>query len=101
MAIGICSVLLGLIYVASVLLYLHLRKRNRNKLLKPKNQALSNVEDGIGIVKNNPLLGLSAHFQPQDNAYNDSAASDTELAEEEPHQSDERKIKGVSIIISM
>lgn len=29
-AIGICSLLLGLIYVASVLLYLHMKKRKRN-----------------------------------------------------------------------
>lgn len=30
-AIGICSVLLGLIYVASIFLYLHLKKRNSSK----------------------------------------------------------------------
>lgn len=93
--------LLGLIYVASVLLYLHLRKRNKNKLLKPKIPALSDVEEGIGIVKSNPLLGLSAHFQPQDNAYDDSAASDTELGVEEAQHGDERKIKGVSKLIKI
>ncbi|KAK9873836.1 hypothetical protein WA026_002194 [Henosepilachna vigintioctopunctata] len=67
-AIGICSLLLGLIYVASVFLYLHIRKRNRLKSgNKPSNlnqDPHSLAEEGI--VKNNPLLGLSGHFQTPD-----------------------------------
>ncbi|XP_044746939.1 uncharacterized protein LOC123308382 [Coccinella septempunctata] len=68
-AIGICSVLLGLIYVASVFLYLHIRKRNRlrtsNKSKENQNQDPHSLAEE-GIIKNNPLLGLSAHFQPPD-----------------------------------
>ncbi|KAL3286922.1 hypothetical protein HHI36_001407 [Cryptolaemus montrouzieri] len=68
-AIGICSVLLGLIYVASVFLYLHIRKRNRLKSGNKSNNNLNQDPHALaeeGIVKSNPLLGLSAHFQPPD-----------------------------------
>lgn len=44
--IGICSLLLGLIYVASVLLYLHMKKKKR-----PSNGGHSNVRNSMGNGK--------------------------------------------------
>lgn len=66
-AIGICSVLLGLIYIASVFLYLHIRKRNRTKSTLELSENINQDPISLseeGIIKNNPLLGLSGHFQP-------------------------------------
>lgn len=54
-AIGVCSLLLGLVYVASVLLYLHARRR-RSEKDKVGSAALASVDLEHGIVKNNPLL---------------------------------------------
>ncbi|KAK4884453.1 hypothetical protein RN001_000724 [Aquatica leii] len=79
-AIGICSILLGLIYVASVFLYLHIRKRKKGSRQDQKsrdNQSLAAVEEGV--IKNNPLLGLSRHFTGVDNNYSDSGSSDAEI----------------------
>lgn len=45
--IGICSLLLGLIYVASVLLYLHMKKRKRNN-----GPSATNTLDGAASTKN-------------------------------------------------
>ncbi|KAF5274377.1 hypothetical protein FQA39_LY07257 [Lamprigera yunnana] len=78
-AIGICSILLGLIYVASVFLYLHIRKRRKDgqQDQKPRdNRNLAVVEEGV--VKSNPLLGFSRHFPSVDNNYSDSGSSDAE-----------------------
>lgn len=77
-AIGISSVLLGFIYVASVLLYLHIRKR-RKENSKPddnnyEDKNLASIEEGV--VKSNPLLDLGRHFSLPD--FNDSASSDTD-----------------------
>lgn len=65
-AVAICSVLLGLMYVASVLLYLHVRKGRATKGRNGdpeafKNPLMSNGGGGggvieEGVVKNNPLL---------------------------------------------
>ncbi|CAG9764282.1 unnamed protein product [Ceutorhynchus assimilis] len=79
-AIGICSVLLGLIYVASIFLYLHLRKRNSARALEKgrDNNSIAAVEEGI--IKNNPLLSLTHHFGPSESAYSDTNSSDTEIA---------------------
>ncbi|XP_019767405.2 uncharacterized protein LOC109542571 [Dendroctonus ponderosae] len=79
-AIGICSVLLGLIYVASIFLYLHLKKRNslKNSQTDRKNQNIVTVEEGV--VKNNPLLSLTHHFGPAESAYSDTNSSDNENA---------------------
>ncbi|XP_054290677.1 uncharacterized protein LOC129005720 [Macrosteles quadrilineatus] len=58
-AIAVCSVLLGLVYVSSVLLYLHLRKRKR-EALTPLQGDESGPPPGAGgeegVIKNNPLL---------------------------------------------
>lgn len=45
-AIGVCSVLLGLIYVASIMLYLHIRKRRRKSRDKDAESAHLTVEEG-------------------------------------------------------
>lgn len=81
-AIGICSVLLGFIYVASVMLYLHIRKRRRkcsNADDASDKKNLSSLEEGV--VKNNPLLGLGKHFTASDICFVDSASSDTDVVD--------------------
>lgn len=60
-AVAICSILLGLMYVASILLYLHVRKgrpKERNGDIEAfKNPLMSNgIINEDGIIKNNPLL---------------------------------------------
>lgn len=91
-AIGICSVLLGFIYVASVMLYLHIRKRRRessNADDDSDKKNLSTIEEGI--VKNNPLLGLGRHFPNSDIGFVDSASSDTDAADG-PKKSDDKHV---------
>lgn len=72
-AIAICSILLGLMYVASILLYLHVRKgrsKGRNGDVEAfKNPLMSNGITEEGIVKNNPLLQHS---------YNDNEAYESD-----------------------
>lgn len=75
-AIGMCSVLLGLIYVASIFLYLHLKKRNTLKRTSERKESITHVEEGI--IKNNPLLSLNHHFGPPDSTYSDTNSSDNE-----------------------
>lgn len=57
-ALAICSVLLGLIYVSSVLLYLHLRKRKTRELVEEEGIGSGGGHLGgeEGVIKNNPLL---------------------------------------------
>lgn len=72
-AVAICSILLGLMYVASILLYLHVRKgrsKGRNGDIEAfKNPLMSNSITEEGIVKNNPLLQHS---------YNDNEAYESD-----------------------
>lgn len=98
-AIGICSILLGLIYVASVFLYLHIRRRRRKEglekdLEKIDEQSLAPGEEGI--VKNNPLLSLGRHFTGPDTAFSDSGSSDDLTPDILQHQDDNRKKGNVS-----
>lgn len=99
--IGISSLLLGLIYVASVFLYLHIRKRRKAasdtsarklKGLKGKDgkiterdiirinneriQTISNVLDDDGIIKKNPLL--SRQYESKSFPSDSSNVSDSE-----------------------
>lgn len=74
--IAICSVLLGLIYVASVFLYLHLRKKKKDNDGALGRDNISNAEEGV--VKSNPLLGLGRHFPINDNTFSDSGSSDND-----------------------
>lgn len=93
-AIGICSILLGLIYVASVFLYLHIRRRRRQEgvdkdLEKRDDQSLSPGEEGI--IKSNPLLSLGRHFTGgAENAFSDSGSSDELGPDILQHQEDSR-----------
>ncbi|KAL4091225.1 hypothetical protein QTP88_025948 [Uroleucon formosanum] len=72
-AVAICSILLGLMYVASILLYLHVRKgrpKGQNGDIEAfKNPLMSNGINEEGIVKNNPLLQHS---------YNDNEAFESD-----------------------
>lgn len=78
-AVAICSILLGLMYVASILLYLHVRKgrpKGRNGDIEAfKNPLMSNGITEEGVVKNNPLLQHSyndneAYESDEDRNYN-------------------------------
>lgn len=87
-----CSVLLGLIYVASVFLYLHLRRRRRDGEKEEDRrdpQAMASAEEGV--IKNNPLLSLGRHFTLPDNNYTDSGSSDTDATPDIISHHDERK----------
>ncbi|PSN58012.1 hypothetical protein C0J52_08109 [Blattella germanica] len=94
-AIGVCSILLGLIYVASVFLYLHVRRRRKETCLREKDRDiceaqpvhLSGAEEGV--IKSNPLLAAKRHLlsaaaasinNDKDNYLSDSASccSDTD-----------------------
>ncbi|CAH2004011.1 unnamed protein product [Acanthoscelides obtectus] len=94
-AIGICSVLLGLVYVASVFLYLHLRRKNKPRDLHSIATAKSAVAGtagadlraseegdnvgmgmGGGVVKSNPLLAISSHYLHAPTANNNPAVND-------------------------
>lgn len=98
-AIGICSVLLGLIYVSSVFLYLHIRRRKRKEGLEKE---VERRDDDIGageegIIKNNPLLTLGRHFTAPDNTFSDSGSSDNEITPEIlQHPEESRKKINVS-----
>lgn len=99
-AIGICSILLGLIYVASVFLYLHLRRRRKktdeNKDAERRDE--QNIAAEEGIIKNNPLLGLGRHFNGPDNSYSDSGSSDNDLTPDIlQHHDESRKKSNVSM----
>ncbi|KAF7277865.1 hypothetical protein GWI33_009119 [Rhynchophorus ferrugineus] len=78
-AIGISSVLLGLIYVASVFLYLHLKKRSSSKTTDQSQSDTNIAAMEEGIVKNNPLLSITHHFGLSENAYSDSTNSDNDI----------------------
>lgn len=94
-AIGICSILLGLIYVASVFLYLHIRRRKKldgvdKDLEKRDDQSLAHGEEGI--IKSNPLLSLGRHFTGgAENTFSDSGSSDDLTPDILQHQDDSRK----------
>jgi len=45
-AIGVCSILLGIIYVASIMLYLHIKKRRRKSSDKDVENTHLTVEEG-------------------------------------------------------
>lgn len=111
-AIGISSLILGLIYVASVFLYLHMKKRRKTasedsssvkriKGLKKKDgtsitehdiirinnehvKTIANAmgeENGLGVVKKNPLLAIGRQYHeiksfPSDSGSNISDSED-------------------------
>ncbi|XP_060516715.1 uncharacterized protein LOC132696102 isoform X2 [Cylas formicarius] len=99
--IGICSVLLGLIYVASVFLYLYLRKRNGKSRIRDSDCESQNQEDE-GIIKNNPLLGIT-HFvgSGENNSYSESSSSENEIDRNSlNHYDDTRRTKIAAVVHS-
>ena len=90
-AIGISSILLALIYVASVSLYLHSRKSKRKCPEEPE-IAITSGGDGAGLVKNNPLLmAASRHFE------SDSALSESDVEDDLPQSDGERGFENVHV----
>ncbi|CAG9795740.1 unnamed protein product [Diatraea saccharalis] len=121
-AIGLSSLLLGLIYVASVFLYLHIRKRKkaasnegstkRIKGLKKKdgsiiterdiirvtNERMQPISNAItqdeGVVKKNPLLNITRQFHESKSFPSDSGSnlSDSEDFAESSARSDDTNL---------
>lgn len=89
-AIGISSILLALIYVASVSLYLHSRKSRRKSPETPE-VIVTSGRDGVGLVKNNPLLAASRHFE------SDSALSESDLGDDLPPNDGEQGFENVHV----
>jgi hypothetical protein len=82
-AIGVCSILLGLIYVASVFLYLHMRRRRREKQRDHcDGQPVHLSGPDEGVVKSNPLLATKRHPLETGSYLSDSGSccSDTDAA---------------------
>ncbi|XP_046603106.1 uncharacterized protein LOC124296796 [Neodiprion virginianus] len=90
-AIGLSSVVLALIYVASVLLYLHTRRTKRRRVEEPES-GLGTGRDNIGIVKSNPLLAAGRHFESDDN----SGRSESELGDELPQSDSDHGFENVT-----
>ncbi|XP_025154496.1 uncharacterized protein LOC105191233 [Harpegnathos saltator] len=84
-AIGLSSVILALIYVASVSLYLHSRKAKR-KSIEEANVTLDGGRDGGGLVKNNPLLAAARHFESDTN----SGLTESDLGDDLPPSDNEQ-----------
>ncbi|XP_032670365.1 uncharacterized protein LOC116843751 isoform X2 [Odontomachus brunneus] len=84
-AIGLSSVILALIYVASVSLYLHSRKAKR-KSIEEANVTLDGGRDGGGLVKSNPLLAATRHFESDTN----SGLTESDLGDDLPPSDSEQ-----------
>ncbi|XP_050456482.1 uncharacterized protein LOC126854127 isoform X1 [Cataglyphis hispanica] len=84
-AIGLSSVILALIYVASVSLYLHSRRAKR-KSIEEANITLDGGRDGSGLVKNNPLLAATRHFESDTN----SGLTESDLGDDLPPSDNEQ-----------
>ncbi|XP_067630710.1 serine-rich adhesin for platelets isoform X2 [Eurosta solidaginis] len=72
LVIGICTLLLGLIYVASVLLYLHMKKRKRRDQSPHMRNSLDDIANEINYPKNDQVT-FGAPFTRSGSIY--SAAS--------------------------
>jgi len=91
-AIGLSSVVLALIYVASVSLYLHSR-RTKRKSIEGANITLDGGRDGsAGLVKSNPLLAASRHFESDTN----SGLTESDLGDDLPPSDNEQGFENVS-----
>ncbi|XP_014484125.1 PREDICTED: uncharacterized protein LOC106749315 [Dinoponera quadriceps] len=84
-AIGLSSVILALIYVASVSLYLHSRKAKR-KSIEEAHVTLDGGRDGGGLVKSNPLLVATRHFESDTN----SGLTESDLGDDLPPSDSEQ-----------
>lgn len=93
-AIGLSSVILALIYVASVSLYLHSRNTKRKSIEEPE-VTLSGSRDGGGLVKNNPLLAASRHFESDTN----SGLTESDVGDELPQSDGEQIFENITSAI--
>ncbi|KAI4501419.1 hypothetical protein M0802_003296 [Mischocyttarus mexicanus] len=91
-AIGLSSVILAIIYVASVSLYLHSRRGKRKSIEEPE-ITLPGPREGVassvisgGLIKNNPLLIASRHLENDTN----SVLTENELGDELTQSDDEQ-----------
>lgn len=91
-AIGLSSVILALIYVASVSLYLHSRKAKR-KSVEEANVTLDGGRDGGGLVKSNPLLAATRHFESDTN----SGLTESDLGDDLPPSDSEQGFENVNV----
>lgn len=91
-AIGLSSVVLALIYVASVSLYLHSRRAKR-KSIEETSVTLDGGRDG-GLVKSNPLLAASRHFESDTN----SGLTESDLGDDLPPSDNEQGFENVSAV---
>ncbi|XP_053973717.1 uncharacterized protein LOC128873840 [Hylaeus volcanicus] len=90
-AIGLSSVILALIYIASVSLYLH-SKKARRKIIEEPELNLSPGREVSGLVKNNPLLAASRHFESDAN----SGLTESDLGDELPASDGEQGFENVT-----
>ncbi|CAG9861629.1 unnamed protein product [Phyllotreta striolata] len=101
-AIGVCSILLGLIYVASVFLYLHLKKKKSNSrasgISRRSSRSVRDIEEGI--IKSNPLLSIGSHFLTGDAGYSDTNSSDNDPAPDIIKQHEDRKKQITALVHS-
>ncbi|XP_044018337.1 uncharacterized protein LOC122859051 [Aphidius gifuensis] len=67
-AIGIAAILLALIYIASVSLYLHSRKSRQKDMEDPPEIVITGGRNGAGLIKKNPLLTATRHFESDTNS---------------------------------
>ncbi|XP_029168050.1 uncharacterized protein LOC114938325 [Nylanderia fulva] len=93
-AIGLSSVILALIYVASVSLYLHSRRAKR-KSIEEANITLDGGRDGGGLVKNNPLLAATRHFESDTN----SGLTESDLGDDLPPSDNEQGFENITSAI--
>lgn len=91
-AIGLSSVILALIYIASVSLYLH-SKRAKRKSIEEANITLDGGRDGGGLVKSNPLLNATRHFESDTN----SGLTESDLGDDLAPSDNEQGFENVSI----
>ena len=94
-AIGLSSVILALIYIASVSLYLHSR-RAKTKSIEEADITLDGGRDGGGLVKSNPLLTATRHFESDTN----SGLTESDLGEDLPASDNEQGFENVSATLT-
>nr|XP_033333305.1 uncharacterized protein LOC117224455 [Megalopta genalis]XP_033333306.1 uncharacterized protein LOC117224455 [Megalopta genalis] len=93
-AIGLSSVILALIYVASVSLYLHSKKTKR-KIIEEPEISITHGREPSGLVKSNPLLAASRHFESDTN----SGLTESDLGDDLPASDGEQGFENVTSAI--
>ncbi|XP_076656626.1 uncharacterized protein LOC143361257 [Halictus rubicundus] len=93
-AIGLSSVILALIYVASVSLYLHSKKTKR-KIVEEPEISITPGREPSGLVKSNPLLAASRHFESDTN----SGLTESDLGDDLPVSDGEQGFESVTSAI--